>query len=138
MHGHRVLVVEDDLEIRETLIEVLGEHGYEVVGAADGQEALSALRAGGAQPCLILLDLMMPRMDGRAFREAQVADAALASIPVVVLSAYHDVAENARDMRAAEHLRKPVRLAELLRIMRQHCACAAGDAARWPPRESAS
>jgi len=128
MHRHRLLIVEDDLEIRETLVEILGEHGYEVVGVADGHEALAALRGPGERPCLILLDLMMPRMDGRAFRAAQVADPGLADIPVVVLSAYRDVAENAREMNVAEHLCKPVRLADLLRIMRQHCGCGGGDA----------
>lgn len=121
MPAHRVLVVEDDREIRETLVEILGEHGYPAIGAADGLEGLAALRGSGDRPCLILLDLMMPRMDGRAFRAAQLAEPAFASIPVVVLSAYRDVAADAREMKVSEHLRKPVRLAELLRVMRTHC-----------------
>jgi CheY-like chemotaxis protein len=65
MTAHRVLVVEDDLEIRESMMEILEEHGYEPVGAENGLEALDKLRSSGPLPCLILLDLMMPRMDGR-------------------------------------------------------------------------
>jgi CheY-like chemotaxis protein len=128
MHAHRVLVVEDDREIRDTLIEILGEHGYAATGAADGLEGLAALRGPGDRPCLILLDLMMPRMDGRGFRAAQLADPALAAIPVVVLSAYRDVDVDAREMQVSEHLRKPVRLGDLLRVLRTHCvACPGGE-----------
>ena len=73
MKSPRVLVVEDDLEIRESLMDVLEDAGFEAVGAGNGLEALDQLRGPGPQPCLIFLDLMMPRMDGRAFRQEQLA-----------------------------------------------------------------
>jgi CheY-like chemotaxis protein len=116
-----VLVVEDDVDIRESLVEALEDHGYEVIAVANGREALDVLRAGGPAPCLILLDLMMPTLDGRGFREQQLQDAALASIPVIVLSAYRDVAADVGPMRVAGFLRKPVRLEDLIGAATRHC-----------------
>ena len=84
----RILVVEDDLAIRETLCELLQEEGYAVAGASNGAEALRLLSEEG-EPSLIVLDLMMPVMDGWAFRSAQRRDPRLARIPVLVLSAGH-------------------------------------------------
>ncbi|BDG04041.1 response regulator [Anaeromyxobacter oryzae] len=84
----RILLVEDDLSIRETIAELLAEEGYAVTCAANGAEALDLLSSDAA-PSLILLDLMMPVMDGWAFRSAQRRDPRLASIPVLVLSAGH-------------------------------------------------
>ena len=108
--------------IRESLVEFLDENGYEAVGASDGRDALQKLgAAGGAPPCLILLDLMMPVMDGRTFRERQLESPKLAAIPVIVFSAYRDVATAATEMKAVGHLEKPVRLPDLLRQVRQYC-----------------
>ena len=84
-HGY-VLVVEDDADVREAITLVMEASGYEAVGAADGQEAMELLRSLPA-PCIILLDLMMPRKDGWQFRAEQMGDPALADIPVIVLSA---------------------------------------------------
>ncbi len=81
----RVLIVEDDVDIRETLHELLECAGYEASEAANGLEGLLAARL--APPDLIVLDLMMPVMDGWQFRRAQRSDPALASIPVIVISA---------------------------------------------------
>ena len=117
---HRVLVVEDDPTIREVLVEVLGEHGYEAVGAANGHEALEALADSAGRPCVILLDLMMPVMDGRSFREQQLMRPELSAIPVIVLSAHLDHTVTS-DLHAAAYLRKPVRLAEVLRSVKAHC-----------------
>jgi len=86
-----ILVVDDDRDIRDSLVEVLGEHGYPVIGAGNGVEALEILRTSAPPPSLILLDLMMPVMDGREFRERQLENPALADIPVIVISAYNDV-----------------------------------------------
>jgi CheY-like chemotaxis protein len=119
---HRILIVDDEPMIRDSLVEFLEDHGFEAVGAANGLEALSELSHAARLPCLILLDLMMPFMDGRSFREEQLADPELSGIPVVVFSAYQDVAVAARELRAAAHLKKPLRLPDLLRLVEEHCA----------------
>src|SRR5881392_3915466 len=87
-----VLVVEDDEDIRDSLVEFLGDEGYEARGAGNGREALSLLAAIAPPPCLIILDLMMPVMDGRTFREEQLRRPDVADIPVIVISAYRDLA----------------------------------------------
>jgi CheY-like chemotaxis protein len=115
-----VLVVDDDVEIRESLIELLQERGYEAYGASDGQEGLEVLR--NRKPWhLILLDLMMPVMDGWTMRKAQLADPDLAAIPVVVMSAVPNAANMAREIQAAECLQKPARLPEIVAAVERHC-----------------
>jgi CheY-like chemotaxis protein len=121
MNRHKVLVVEDDREIREALIEILEENGCEAVGAVNGERALAYLRSTESLPCLILLDLMMPVMDGQAFREVQVNDPVLANIPVVVVSAYRDVEGHAARLQAATFIKKPPRIEELMSAVTQHC-----------------
>src|SRR5262245_34872901 len=101
MTSSRVLIVDDDYDIRATLHEILSDEGYDVASSANGFEALQALRSGTA-PCLILLDLMMPVMDGWQFRAQQLSDPTLASIPVVVLSADAGVAQKSRALNAAD------------------------------------
>ena len=103
----RALVVEDDHLIREAIAEALDEEGFEVVEAANGKEALDKLHAERAS--LVLLDLMMPVMDGWQFREAQLHDPELSHIPVVVLSAVKD-----ENVPAERHFSKPCDLDELL------------------------
>ena len=71
---HRVLVVEDEEMIRDSLVEILADSGYDAIAAVDGRDALDKLRTGSPRPCLILLDLMMPIMDGWSFREQQRSD----------------------------------------------------------------
>jgi CheY-like chemotaxis protein len=105
----RVLVADDEDDIRETIADVLSSEGYAVSLAADGLEALRVARR--YRPDVILLDLMMPRMDGWQFRAAQLDDELLAKIPVVVVSAM--VPRDARDL-ADELLHKPLRLEDLL------------------------
>jgi CheY-like chemotaxis protein len=102
----RVLVVDDDADIRELLVEFLGSEGYDVTSAGDGVEALERARAH--RPDVILLDLMMPGMNGWEFREIQRRDAQLADVPVVVISAFDS------DLDVDEVLRKPFRVEELL------------------------
>ncbi|MBC7545053.1 MAG: response regulator, partial [Candidatus Sericytochromatia bacterium] len=80
-----ILIVEDDIDIRETLAEILADEGYSVASAANGLDAISYLQTE-AMPCVILLDLMMPVMSGWEFRAKQQQDPTLAGIPVVVLS----------------------------------------------------
>ena len=92
--------------------------GYRVRTATNGKEGLAAL-PGMATPCLILLDLMMPVMDGWAFAEALRQDDKLASIPVVVVTAFADKARPVR--QASGVLKKPVSLEYLLQMVRQYC-----------------
>jgi len=115
-----ILVVDDDRDIRDSLVELLTEHGYPAIGVGNGVEALEVLRTSAAPPCLILLDLMMPVMDGREFRERQLENPALAEIPVIVISAYNDVADQARAL-AAEHLPKPLSMRPLIDAVRRYC-----------------
>jgi len=122
--SHRILVVDDDADIRDTIVEVLEEAGHTAEAAANGDEALQKLR-GSEPPCLILLDLMMPVMDGRTFREEQLKDPALSPIPVVVLSAFRDGADTAKQMNAAGHLPKPVSLDQLIELVGTFCSSAA-------------
>jgi len=118
---HRIFVVEDEEMIRESVVEFLDDNGYEAVGAVDGLDALNKLAAPGLRPCLILLDLMMPIMDGRTFREQQLQTPELAAIPVVLFSAYRDLSRTADELHAAGHLPKPLKLPDLLRTVQQHC-----------------
>jgi CheY-like chemotaxis protein len=82
-----VLVVEDDPELREMMVQMLALEGYEPESASDGLDALQRLRRPGPLPRLILLDMMMPRMDGWEFCRQRALDPAIAAIPLVVLSA---------------------------------------------------
>ena len=117
----RVVIVEDDDLIRESLLEVLADNGYEAIGACDGRDALEKLSALDAPPCLIVLDLMMPGMDGREFRRVQLADPALSTIPVVVISAFRDLDDIAKELAPAAHFKKPLKLQDFLQIIQTHC-----------------
>ena len=121
-HSQRVLVVDDDEVIRETIVEFLHDNGYQALGALDGQDALSKLGTDAEKPCLIVLDLMMPVMDGLSFRQQQLRDPELSDIPIVVVSAYKDVADQARDLAAAAYLKKPLKLSDLLELVQEYCA----------------
>jgi CheY-like chemotaxis protein len=109
-----VLVVDDESDIREAVAEVLADEGYVVHGAGDGAEALRKARA--VHPNIVLLDLMMPGMNGWEFRAAQKGDPELSDIPVVVLSALGRVA----GMDAAGFIQKPFDLDELLDAVREY------------------
>jgi CheY-like chemotaxis protein len=115
-----VLVVEDDRTIRETLVMLLKLEGYKASGAANGQEALHYL-SRTEPPDLILLDLMMPVMDGCQFRKVQQQDPKLASIPVVVVSSNAMVGEQATALAVEGYLQKPVEVNELLSMVQRHC-----------------
>jgi CheY-like chemotaxis protein len=110
-----ILVIEDDVDILRAVVQVLEDEGHTVRAAENGRAALALLRAPDAGlPCVILLDLMMPVMDGWAFRAEQLRDPALAHIPVIVLTADGNAAEKAALMNGAGALRKPVELLTLL------------------------
>lgn len=118
VHCKDILVVEDDEGIRETLKLALELEGYTVTTAANGQEGLDVLPTMPT-PCLILLDLMMPVMNGWAFAEALRADMMLAPIPVVVVTAFAEKA--ARVTQARGILKKPIDFDSLLRVVKQFC-----------------
>jgi CheY-like chemotaxis protein len=100
----------------------LEDHGHAATGAKNGRDALAKLGKAKALPCLIILDMMMPVMDGRAFREAQMRDPGLAGIPVVVVSAYRDLQALTEGMGVKDHLPKPLDLDALLDVVREHCS----------------
>lgn len=112
-----ILVVDDDIDLRETLGEVLVDEGYRVELAGNGLEALESLR-GGLSPSLILLDLMMPVMDGWQFRAEQRRDEALAEIPVVIVSASGNWHEQEERLEA-ECVRKPIDFDRLLALIQR-------------------
>jgi CheY-like chemotaxis protein len=118
--GEQILLVEDDPATRDAVALALELEGYAVFGAADGAEALARLRSG-PPPRLILLDLMMPVLDGWTFRARQQQDPALASIPVVVVSADGSVPQKAAALGAADHLTKPIDVGQLLQTVKRHC-----------------
>ena len=101
-----ILLVEDDYDLRHGMAEVLTDAGHEVRAAANGAEALDLLTEGGP-PRLILLDLMMPVMDGWQFRLKQLEDPALAGIPLVVVTAIPEVADDMGCLEGAQLLAKP-------------------------------
>lgn len=118
----RVLVVEDDDDLRVSLMTSLELEGYEVNEARNGQEALDVLHAGNRPGC-ILLDLMMPVMNGWQFRDAQQhdPDPAIADIPVIVLSAVGNHVQKVEPLDAVAFMRKPFELDALLAAIQQHC-----------------
>jgi CheY-like chemotaxis protein len=120
-HRCSVLIVEDDGELRELLRVALESDGYRVATVSNGRAALTHLRST-ADTCIIVLDLMLPVMDGRTFRAAQLRDRSLAWVPVVVLSGGVDSARDARELGARSFVRKPVDVDELRRALR-HIGC---------------
>lgn len=117
-----VLVVEDDEDIRADLTAILRVRGFSVTEAANGKEALARLREG-ERPCLIVLDLMMPVMNGWELRAAMLADAALADLPVVLVSGKGRIPpDEERTLAPAAVLVKPFELSELLELVARYCA----------------
>ncbi len=115
-----VLVVEDEIDAREVICDTLEVVGRKAVGAPDGLEARQALEAAGEVPCVIVLDLMMPGMNGWEFREWQRSQPRFADVPVVVLSAIRDLPTEAAKLQA-DFLAKPVSFTALLEKVEKHC-----------------
>jgi len=116
---HSVLVVEDDPELRRSLKSVFEDDGLEALVAHNGKAAIELLRSGAhPRPCVILLDLMMPVMNGWNFLDCLRRDASLVDIPVIVMTAFHSLSKHERVTQA---LRKPVGLESLLRAVRKAC-----------------
>ncbi len=111
----RVLVVEDEDAIGEVIVDVLSDEGYEVRRARNGREALDVLQFW--VPDLIVLDFMMPIMDGRAFREAQRRDPAIADVPVVLISGAREIEQKGEEIGAVAAIEKPFDIESLLTVV---------------------
>jgi CheY-like chemotaxis protein len=114
-----ILIVEDDADLREMMAQLLSLEGFQAATVANGSEALQYLHNGHVKPDVILLDLMMPVMDGWEFRRKQQADPAFADVPVIVLSALDQ--SRAADVQAEAFLKKPLDFDRLLQLVRQYC-----------------
>jgi len=121
-----VLIVEDDSDTREMLAALLALEGFHAVGAEDGLEALHLLRTvrhrAPTTPCLILLDLTMPRLGGKEFRRAQLEDPTVANVPVAVMSGVVNLEERARALGAVATVAKPIDVDALMNVVKRYCA----------------
>jgi len=131
-HSHKsILIVEDDVSIRDVLKMVLEMDGYLVYIASNGEEALAKLRAlkENAKPCLILTDLMMPKMDGWQFIRATEINHTLVGIPIVVISAenHHELPKN------RVFVRKPFSIDAIIKLAHDACHKATTDLSPSPP-----
>jgi CheY-like chemotaxis protein len=113
-----VFIIEDDVDTRDMLAKFLELEGYHVELAANGRQALDAFQEG-ASACVIVLDLMMPVMDGWEFRRRQIEDARLKQIPTIVVSAAGR--ERLKQINADAYLSKPVDMDELLERVSKFC-----------------
>jgi CheY-like chemotaxis protein len=113
-----ILIVDDDIATNEVLFELLREGGYNAYIARDGRMALEALRETQVLPSLILLDLVMPVMNGWEFRRAQLQEPRLASVPVELLSESVISKSDVPELRADGFLRKPVSVERLFELLK--------------------
>jgi CheY-like chemotaxis protein len=114
-----VLLVEDDFMLRSVLAELLMQNGYEVECVADGLEAFHYLNSGRPKPAVILLDLMMPQMDGIEFRAVQRSIPSMSDVPVVVITASIGGAMEAAALGVDRMLFKPINSSRLLETLRE-------------------
>ena len=119
-----ILVVDDQLAIREMFAALLEDEGYTVACAGNGKDALDYLRQAEELPGLILLDLAMPVMTGYEFLREQRRDAMLASIPVILMTARGHFDQQDIDVHAVDYIHKPTDLDTLLQAIRYHYATA--------------
>ncbi len=121
-----ILIVEDDPATREMLTTLMATAGFHAVAAEDGLEALHLLRTVRRRapnvPCLVLLDLKMPRLGGGEFRRAQLDDPTVANVPVAVLSGLSDAEQRARALGAVAIVTKPIDVDVLMDVVRKYCA----------------
>ena len=119
-HAHKILVVDDNESTRDSLLTLLRGKGFEAQGVGNGKAALGVLREG-YEACLILLDLVMPVMNGWAFRMEQRRAPDLADIPVIVLTATADPLHEGAQLGAVASFKKPLDAALLLGLVAEHC-----------------
>lgn len=114
-----ILLIEDDIDISEAVETILKEEGYQIKCAFNGKEALEYLKNTEKTPSLILLDIMMPYMNGYEFREVQLSDPRIKNIPTIILSAAGKHEETA-NLSFHETLKKPLDLETLLDVVKRH------------------
>lgn len=126
MSAGNILIVEDDPETREMLTLLLATQGFHAVSAEDGLEALHVLRTlrrrAPEVPCLVLLDLKMPRLGGSEFRRAQLGDPTVSTVPIAVMSGAIDLDERAQALGAVAAVTKPIDCDRLMTVVRRYCA----------------
>jgi CheY-like chemotaxis protein len=115
-----LLVVDDDQDLLDIVQNVVEDEGFRVLTAADGEAAFRLLEA--ENPCLILLDLKMPGMDGQEFRRRQLTHPRLAAIPVVGFSGVSNGEIEAQRLALSSYLNKPVNLHHLLETVAHYCS----------------
>jgi CheY-like chemotaxis protein len=125
-----ILVVEDDPDIRESVVEILEDDGHVVTSAGDGREALDRLQSAAPAPDLILLDLMMPVMSGYQFREEQLKLPAFAGIPVLIVTADVNARSKVESLQVAGFVQKPLKIQPLLDLVNQLVAARAAPPQR--------
>lgn len=112
-----ILVIDDDPDVLAGMVRLLRLHGYKVESAADGEAGLASLSGAAAPPALILLDLHMPRLDGRGFLLRLVGLVAYQFVPIVVASGADDVVDQLRGLPVDAIVRKPVRPTALVKLI---------------------
>lgn len=112
-----ILIVEDDEDIREVIVDLLESEGYHTSTAGNGREALDLL-GSIKKPCLVLLDMMMPIMNGREFLDEVMKDSRLAPLPVLVVSA---IADKTNTYGSIGYLKKPIDIDVVLKVVEQYC-----------------
>jgi CheY-like chemotaxis protein len=119
-----ILIIDDEAQLRFVISELLRDEGYTVAQAANGREALIYLQTATPLPCVILLDMMMPLMNGWEFLRVQQHNPLFAPIPVVVISVFRALAESAAALGVQQALAKPIDLDRLLATVQRYCPSA--------------
>lgn len=115
-----VMIMDDDVDIRLTLADILEDEGYTVTSASDGLEGIALINSMAQPPGLIILDLMMPNMNGHEFLKVRTENANLANIPVAYFSADTEIHNKSKEA-GIESIRKPVNFGELFSIVSKYC-----------------
>ena len=118
-HSHPIMVIEDDDDIRELMKAMLEAEGYYSITASNGEEGLELLSQSETKPCMILLDMMMPIMDGWTFAEVAKKNVQYRNIPLLAVTAFSDQMSLRENFQGV--LKKPVRFDILLDIVRHYC-----------------
>ncbi|AZZ37585.1 hypothetical protein CIK05_12545 [Bdellovibrio sp. qaytius] len=118
-HSHPIMVIEDDDDIRELMKSMLEAEGYSSITASNGEEGLELLSTTPEKPCMILLDMMMPIMDGWTFSEEAKKNVKYRNIPLLAVTAFSDQMTLRENFQGI--LRKPIRLDLLLDVVRHYC-----------------